>query len=126
MQKHSQKHSIRVKHAKTQLTQRQSPGHDLFNYMQQTTEEVARQYEQIQRRSREDSGTAGDQGEENLATLFRDWVPHPLTQERRDWFHAHRKAVKRATQARNRLKSFLSVLSGCRRTIRSATGASRL
>src|SRR5437870_82818 len=36
------------------------------------------------------------------------WVPDPLTQERRDWFHAHRKAVKRATQVRNRLKSFLS------------------
>src|SRR6266496_1617803 len=36
------------------------------------------------------------------------WVPDPLTQERRDWFHAHRKAVKRTTQVRNRLKSFLS------------------
>ena len=36
------------------------------------------------------------------------WVPDPLTQERRDWFHAYRKAVKRATQVRNRLKSFLS------------------
>src|SRR5881409_3429035 len=36
------------------------------------------------------------------------WVPDPLTQERRDWFHAHRKAVKRATQVRNRLKSCLS------------------
>src|SRR5262245_21060578 len=36
------------------------------------------------------------------------WVPDSLTQERRDWFHAHRKAVKRATQVRNRLKSFLS------------------
>jgi transposase len=30
------------------------------------------------------------------------------TQERRDWFHAHRKAVKRATQLRNRLLSYLS------------------
>src|SRR5437016_8487577 len=36
------------------------------------------------------------------------WVPDPKTQEWRDWFHAHRKAVKRATQVRNRLKSFLS------------------
>ena len=26
------------------------------------------------------------------------WVPDPKTQERRDWFHAHRKAVKRTTQ----------------------------
>ena len=36
------------------------------------------------------------------------WVPDLLTQERRDWFHAHRKAIKRTTQVRNRLKSFLS------------------
>ena len=30
------------------------------------------------------------------------------TQERRDWFHAHRKALKRTTQMRNRLRSYLS------------------
>lgn len=36
------------------------------------------------------------------------WVPDALTQERRDWFHAHRKAVKRTTQMNNRLLSYLS------------------
>lgn len=36
------------------------------------------------------------------------WVPDVKTQERRDWFHAHRKAVKRTTQVRNRLLSYLS------------------
>ncbi len=36
------------------------------------------------------------------------WVPDLKTQERRDWFHAHRKAVKRTTQVRSRLKSYLS------------------
>ena len=36
------------------------------------------------------------------------WVPDVKTQERRDWFHAHRKAVRRATQTRNRLLSYLS------------------
>ncbi len=36
------------------------------------------------------------------------WVPDARTQERRDWFHAHRKAVKRTTQMRNRLLSYLS------------------
>jgi transposase len=36
------------------------------------------------------------------------WVPDAQTQERRDWFHAHRKAVKRTTQSRNRLLSYLS------------------
>jgi transposase len=36
------------------------------------------------------------------------WVPDAKTQERRDWFHAHRKATKRFTQARNSLLSYLS------------------
>jgi transposase len=36
------------------------------------------------------------------------WVPDAKTQEWRDWFHAHRKATKRATQARNSLLSYLS------------------
>lgn len=36
------------------------------------------------------------------------WVPDPQTQERRDLLHAHRKAVKRCTQMRNRLQSYLS------------------
>lgn len=36
------------------------------------------------------------------------WVPDARTQERRDWFHAHRKAVKRTNQARNSLLSYLS------------------
>jgi transposase len=36
------------------------------------------------------------------------WVPDARTQERRDWFHAHRKAVKRTTQMSARLRSYLS------------------
>lgn len=36
------------------------------------------------------------------------WVPDPRTQERRDLFHAHRKAVKRTTQMKARLLSYLS------------------
>jgi transposase len=36
------------------------------------------------------------------------WVPDTRTQERRDWFYAHRKAVKRTTQMRARLRSYLS------------------
>lgn len=36
------------------------------------------------------------------------WVPDLKTQERRDLFHAHRKATKRTTQVRNRLLSYLS------------------
>jgi transposase len=36
------------------------------------------------------------------------WVPDLKTQQRRDLFHMHRKAVKRTTQLRNRLQSYLS------------------
>jgi transposase len=36
------------------------------------------------------------------------WVPDAKTQERRDRFHMHKKAVKRTTQTRNRLLSYLS------------------
>jgi transposase len=36
------------------------------------------------------------------------WLPDQLTQERRDWFLAHQKAVKRTTQLINRLRSYLS------------------
>jgi len=36
------------------------------------------------------------------------WVPDTRTQERRDWFHAHRKAVKRTTQMSARIRSYLS------------------
>ncbi len=36
------------------------------------------------------------------------WIPDPKTQERRDWFHAHGKAVRSATRERNSLLSYLS------------------
>jgi transposase len=36
------------------------------------------------------------------------WVPDQKTQERRDWFHAHRKASQRTTQLKNRIQSYLS------------------
>jgi transposase len=36
------------------------------------------------------------------------WVPDLKTQERRDWFHAYRKASKRTTQLSSRLRSYLS------------------
>jgi transposase len=36
------------------------------------------------------------------------WVPDAKTQERRDWFHAYRKATKRTTQLTARVRSYLS------------------
>jgi len=48
-------------------------------------------------------------GKAYLAGTAREvWVPDPKTQERRDWFHAHQKVVRRSTQMRNRLLSYLS------------------
>lgn len=41
-------------------------------------------------------------------TAKKVWVPDLKTQERRDIFHAHRKAVKRTGQVRARLLSYLS------------------
>jgi transposase len=38
----------------------------------------------------------------------RVWVPDPLTQERRDCFHAYTKATRRTTQMHNRIRSYLS------------------
>lgn len=44
-----------------------------------------------------------------LAGTAREvWVPDARTQERRDIYHAHRKSLKRTTQLRNRLQSYLS------------------
>src|SRR5215831_18229968 len=48
-------------------------------------------------------------GKAYLAGTAREvWVPDLKTQERRDLFHMHCKAVKRTTQLRNRLQSYLS------------------
>jgi transposase len=53
------------------------------------------------------------------------WVPDSSTQERRDLFHAHRKAVKRATQMRNRILSYLSD-NGVRLKAPAQSGQSQL
>ncbi len=49
--------------------------HELYDFMRQVSDEMASEYERIRRRTSEDPGTAGDQGEENWATLLRDWLP---------------------------------------------------
>ena len=52
-----------------------SHNHDLYDFMQENTFDMANEYQRIQKRAAEDPGTAGDQGEENWATLLRDWLP---------------------------------------------------
>jgi hypothetical protein len=49
--------------------------HELEDFLQQDQKEIAAEYERIYRRSTEDPGTAGDQGEENWAELLREWLP---------------------------------------------------
>ena len=49
--------------------------HDLVDFMRQVSDEMASEYERIRKRTLEDPGTAGDQGEENWASLLRDWLP---------------------------------------------------
>src|SRR4051812_7486068 len=51
------------------------PAHDLLDFMSGATIEMAQEYERIQKRASEDPGTAGDQGEENWATFFKEWLP---------------------------------------------------
>ncbi|MFQ2164465.1 DUF6602 domain-containing protein [Aeromonas hydrophila] len=49
--------------------------HDLHDFMSQISSDMKSEYERIQKRATEDPGTAGDQGEENWATLLREWLP---------------------------------------------------
>ena len=49
--------------------------HDLHDFMRQLSDEMAAEYDRIQKRAVEDPGTAGDQGEENWAELLRGWLP---------------------------------------------------
>ena len=49
--------------------------HDLFDFVTSVTKGLAEEYDRIQKRVREDPGTAGDQGEENWAEILREWLP---------------------------------------------------
>ncbi|CEI82958.1 DUF6602 domain-containing protein [Oceanobacillus oncorhynchi] len=48
---------------------------DLQLFIDSTMREINEEYQRIQKRAVEDPGTAGDQGEENWATLLKDWLP---------------------------------------------------
>jgi|SRR5271166_1706038 len=49
--------------------------HDYFDFTNQIKTLICQEYERIQNRVREDPGTAGDQAEENWATILREWLP---------------------------------------------------
>lgn len=48
---------------------------DLVEFLRRETNGLAQEYERIQRRVKEDPGTAGDQTEENWASILRLWLP---------------------------------------------------
>ncbi|MEV6287115.1 DUF6602 domain-containing protein [Kribbella sp. NPDC051770] len=62
-----------------------APSHDLVEFVRQAAQEMALEYQRIYARTREDPGTAGDEGEENWAELLRRWLPsthHVVTKGR--------------------------------------------
>lgn len=52
---------------------------DFIAFIKSSTDEIAAEYHRIQRRVKEDPGTAGDQGEENWAEVLRSWLPTHYT-----------------------------------------------
>ncbi|TXJ24784.1 MAG: hypothetical protein E6Q24_16600 [Chitinophagaceae bacterium] len=50
--------------------------HELNEFLRSASRQIAEEYDRIQKRVKEDPGTAGDQGEENWASLLRNWLPH--------------------------------------------------
>lgn len=52
------------------------PEHELKTFLAQDLAEMASEYDRIYKRSTEDPGTAGDEGEEVWAALLRNWLPN--------------------------------------------------
>lgn len=52
--------------------------HDLEDFILGMARQINDEYKRIQKRATEDPGTAGDQGEENWASLLRNWLPHTV------------------------------------------------
>jgi hypothetical protein len=49
--------------------------HDIHDFVTDSQRRIEAEYTRIQKRAIEDPGTAGDQGEENWASLLRSWLP---------------------------------------------------
>jgi hypothetical protein len=59
--------------------------HDIHDFVIASQRTIEEEYQRIQKRAVEDPGTAGDQGEENWASLLRAWLPsyfHVVTKGR--------------------------------------------
>ena len=67
------------------MTMQNNQPHDLVHFMKNITSEIEAEYKRIKKRTIEDPGTAGDEGEENWAELLREWLPqtyHVVTKGR--------------------------------------------
>ena len=49
--------------------------HELIDFFRNANEDIDREYKRIRKRTLEDPGTAGDQGEENWAHVLKMWLP---------------------------------------------------
>ncbi len=49
--------------------------HDIHDFVISSQKDIEQEYARIRKRAPEDPGTAGDQGEENWASLLRSWLP---------------------------------------------------
>jgi hypothetical protein len=49
--------------------------HELKQFLESAGHDLAREYDRISSRSKEDPGTAGDEVEENWAQILREWLP---------------------------------------------------
>ena len=56
-----------------------SRDHELLTFLNQDLAEISSEYSRIHARAGDDPGTAGDEGEENWASLLRDWLPGSYT-----------------------------------------------
>ena len=55
--------------------QADQPDHELRAFLDQDLAEISSEYSRIRKHASEDPGTAGDEGEENWASLLRHWLP---------------------------------------------------
>jgi hypothetical protein len=49
--------------------------HELIDFLDEELTSLEREYKRIQKRVKDDPGTAGDRGEENWASILRAWLP---------------------------------------------------
>jgi hypothetical protein len=57
---------------------KKQPKHALAHLVNQAAMKMAAEYERLRAVALHDSGTAGDQGEENWADFLRNWLPEPF------------------------------------------------